>query len=286
MISLMALLKVWRPGTIYRFEDEPAVEEEFRRRSPAQVARAWLPYIALTVMVLLWGLPAVKTALNRTTVLIPVAGLDGAIARVPPGQARAAAVGMPAKFKFDWLASGGTAVLIAAVFSASCCGVGARGALRAMGGTLRDMRYPAATIASILALAYVMNDSGMTTSLGILCTRSGRAFPFLSPFLGWVGVFLTGSDTSSNVLFGGLQKAAAERLGLNPILTAAANTSGGVMGKMISPQSLAVACAATGLVGQEGSLFRSTLKHSLLLLALVGIIVYLQAFWFPWMIPS
>jgi lactate permease len=148
------------------------------------------------------------------------------------------------------------------------------------------MRIPAATIASILALAYVMNDSGMTGSLGIWCTRAGRMFPLVSPVLGWLGVVLTGSDTSSNVLFGGLQKSAAEQLGLNPILTAAANTSGGVIGKMVSPQSLAVACAATGMVGQEGPLFRATLRHSLLLLFLVGILVCLQAYVFPWMVPS
>src|SRR5208283_2486012 len=116
--------------------------------------------------------------------------------------------------------------------------------------------------------------------------RAGRIFPLISPVLGWLGVFLTGSDTSSNVLFGGLQKTAAEQLGINPLLTCAANTSGGVMGKMISPQSLAVACAATGMVGQEGPLFRSTLRHSLLLLSLVGILVCLQAYVFPWMVPS
>ena len=131
------------------------------------------------------------------------------------------------------------------------------------------MRYPALTIASVLALAYVMNASGMTACLGIWFTRAGRLFPFLSPILGWLGVFLTGSDTSSNVLFGGLQKSAATQLGINPILTAAGNTSGGVMGKMISPQSLAVACAATGTVGDEGRLLRFTLKHSLLLLLFV-----------------
>jgi lactate permease len=131
-----------------------------------------------------------------------------------------------------------------------------------------------------------MNASGMTACLGIWCTRAGRAFPLISPVLGWLGVFLTGSDTSSNVLFGGLQKTAAEQLGLNPLLTGAANASGGVMGKMISPQSIAVACAATGMVGKEGSLFRFTLRHSLVLLFLVCVIVYLQAFYLAWMIPA
>jgi lactate permease len=126
----------------------------------------------------------------------------------------------------------------------------------------------------------------MTPCLGLYSTKAGHMFPFISPILGWLGVFLTGSDTSSNVLFGGLQKTAAERLGINPLLAAAANTSGGVMGKMISPQSLAVACAATGMVGEEGSLFRFTLRHSLLLLLLICIITYLQAYALAWMVPA
>ena len=190
------------------------------------------------------------------------------------------------KFKVDYLASGGTAVLIAALASALVCGIGAGDAARLFGKTLHDMRYPALTIASVLALAYVMNASGMTSCLGVWFTRAGRLFPLLSPILGWLGVFLTGSDTSSNILFGGLQKSAATRLGIDPILTAAANTSGGVMGKMISPQSLAVACAATGIVGDEAKLLRFTLRHSLFLLLFVAAIVGLQAFWLTWMIPA
>jgi lactate permease len=147
------------------------------------------------------------------------------------------------------------------------------------------MRFPAVTVASVVGLAFVMNACGMTTSMGMAFTKAGALFPFLSPFLGMLGVFLTGSDTSSNVLFGGLQKVTAEQLGMNPLLTCAANTSGGVMGKMISPQSIAVACAATGLVGEEGNLFRFTVKHALFLTAVMGGIVALQAYVVPWMIP-
>jgi lactate permease len=191
-----------------------------------------------------------------------------------------------ARFKLDYLASGGSAVMIAAALSVLACGVGARDALGIVRDTLRDMASPAATIASILALAYVMNASGMTGCLGLFATRAGVLFPLISPALGWVGVFLTGSDTSSNVLFGGLQKTAAEKLGLSPLLTTAANTSGGVMGKMISPQSLAVACAATGMVGKEGGLFRFAIRHSLALVAVVCEIVFLQAYYVAWMIPS
>jgi len=294
MAALVLLMRVWRPRTIFRFGHESALEGETHGYTTAQVTRAWTPYFALTFVVLLWGLPPVKAGLSRSTVIIPVAGLDNAIARVPaalPGAAGAAAqsarpLPLPARFRLDYLASGGSAVFIAALFSAVICGLGAGDTARLLGRTLHDLRYPTITIAAVLALAYVMNASGMTVCLGIWCTKAGRAFPLISPVLGWIGVFLTGSDTSSNVLFGGLQKAAAEQLGINPLLTGAANASGGVMGKMISPQSLAVACAATGMVGDEGSLLRFTLKHSLVLLGVVCVITYLQAFYLTWMIPS
>jgi len=220
--------------------------------------------------------------------MVPVAGLDNAIARMPDTAVavREGPVPVPAKFKLDYLASGGTAVLFAALISAAACGLGVGDSAKLFGKTLHDMRYPALTMTAVLALAYVMNASGMTACLGIWSTGAGRMFPLISPVLGWIGVFLTGSDTSSNILFGGLQKTAAIQLGINPILTAAGNTSGGVMGKMISPQSLAVACAATGIVGEEGTLFRFTLRHSLLLLSIVAATVYIQAYWLSWMIPS
>jgi lactate permease len=270
---------------------------EVQRFTGAQVFRAWAPYIALTVMVMLWGVPTVKAALNRTTVMISVPGLDNAIARTPavlrpadqsPSAAGHAAAPVPvaAKFKLDYLAASGSSAMIAALISAAICGLGAGETVRLLGTTLHGTRSPALAISAVLALAYVMNASGMTTCLGIFATRAGTLFPLISPILGWLGVFLTGSDTSSNVLFGGLQKAAAEKLGINPLLTAAANTSGGVMGKMISPQSIAVACAATGLVGQEGSLFRFTIRHSLVLLSLICVLCYLQAYVLSWMIPA
>ncbi len=296
MAALVLLLRVWTPRTIFRFDHEPPTAIEVRRYSTGQVARAWTPYLALTCIVLLWGLPPVKAALNRSTLVIPVAGLDNGIAKVPAflpqtGENPAAPVRpalpvpQPARFKFDYLASGGSAVFIAALVSAGLCGIGAVGTLRQFGRTVHDMRYPMVTIAAVLALAYVMNASGMAACLGLWCTRAGRAYPFIAPIVGWLGVFLTGSDTSSNVLFGGLQKAAAEHLGLSPILMGAANASGGVMGKMISPQSLAVACAATGMVGEEGSLLRFALKHSLILLTMVCVITFLQAYYLTWMVP-
>jgi len=283
MASLLLLLRFWGPGTPFRFDHDEASPVAAALYTPAQVLRAWAPYLALTVVVLLWGMPPVKALLERATVLVPVPGLNNAVARTAGG---VLPVPVAAVFKLDYLAGSGTAVLIAALFSAVFCGLGAGETARLFGRTLHEMRYPAVTIACVLALAYVMNASGMTACLGLLCTRAGHAFPFFAPVLGWLGVFLTGSDTSSNVLFGGLQKSAAERLGISPLLTGAANASGGVMGKMISPQSIAVACAATGMVGQEGSLFRFTVRHSLTLLLVVCILTYLQAYCLQWMIPA
>ena len=196
---------------------------------------------------------------------------------------------VPAKiagiFTFNFLSAAGTAILFAAFLSSLICGVGMGDTAGIFGKTCNTMKFPALTIACVMGLAYIMNTSGMTNSLGLIFTKTGHWFPFVAPFIGWLGVFLTGSDTSSNVLFGGMQKATAESLGLNPVLLGAANTSGGVMGKMISPQSLAVACAACGMVGEEGTLFRFTLKHSIFLTMVVGVMVYVQAYYLQWMIP-
>jgi lactate permease len=388
MVSLVLLLKVWQPKSVWTFDHEPDFAgKEQHHYTAGEVFRAWSPYLALTVMVLLWGIPSIKASLDNSKVMITVAGLDNMIVKkmskpeeglkkiakvneeidkqlallnqADPKQAELAVklkelkgiedaflpvetglvgkgavltderlkacdlvskkmtetkklcgelvkinvtmkeqfkpfekavadqlpIKLAAKYNFNFMSAAGTAILIAAFLSALLCGVGIGDTFRILGKTLYDMRYPAVTVASVLGLAYVMNAAGMTNCLGLVFTKTGHIFPFIAPFLGWLGVFLTGSDTSSNVLFGGLQKATAEQLGLSPILTGAANTSGGVMGKMISPQSLAVACAATGMVGEEGTLFRFTLKHSLFLTVIVGIIVYLQAYIIPWMIP-
>jgi lactate permease len=280
MIALIALLQVWQPRKTYVFDHEThAGSREQHPYTARQVLRAWAPYLLLTILVLIWGIPAIKAVLDRSKMVFAVTGLDNLIANPQ-------LVKIPARYTFNFLSAAGTAILIAGGLSLPVCGVGFRDARKLASRTLRDMRFPAVTIASVLGLAYVMNASGMTNCLGLTFTRTGHLFPFIAPFLGWLGVFLTGSDTSSNVLFGGLQKATAEQLGLSPILIGAANTSGGVMGKMISPQSLAVATAACGMVGKEGLLFRFTLKHSLILAAVVGLIVYLQAYFLQWMIPT
>ena len=388
LAAMVILLRFWHPKTVWTFDHEPESRgKESHDYSGGQVFRAWAPYLVLTVMVLVWGVPTLKTALDKSKVVIPVTGLDNAIAKkvsapedgirkvaavqdeiarqaalLAPADPKQAALalafndlrglenqllaveqGLPgqapvltaervaafdavdkkqkellklekelvtsrsvekgrfkaldkalgdqlplrlaAKFTFNFMSAAGTAILIAAILSALICGVGIADFFHVLGKTLYDMRFPAITVASVVGLAFVMNASGMTTSMGLAFTKTGALFPFLSPFLGMLGVFLTGSDTSSNVLFGGLQKVTAEQLGIDPLLTCAANTSGGVMGKMISPQSIAVACAATGLVGEEGNLFRFTLKHALFLTTVMGIIVALQAYVFPWMIP-
>ncbi len=388
LVALVLLLKVWHPKTVWTFDHEPEFAgKENHDYTGGEVFRAWAPYLVLTVMVLIWGVPSVKSVLDKSQVVVPVAGLDGAIVKkvsapeegirkitavqaeiarqtallspADPKQAELAAslaglnalegrllavdrslpgtvpvltgerlaaydaitaqekairkladdlvtsktiekdrlktLGkdladqlpsrLAAKFALNFMSAAGTAILIAAILSTFICGVGIGGFVEVLGKTLYDMRYPALTIASVVGLAFVMNDSGMTTSMGMAFTTAGKLFPFLSPFLGMLGVFLTGSDTSSNVLFGGLQKVTAEQLGLNPLLTCAGNSSGGVMGKMISPQSIAVACAATGLVGEEGNLFGFALKHAIFLTTIAGIIVVLQAYVVPWMIP-
>ena len=286
--ALVTLLRFWRPKSVWSFDHEPQLRaEEGRTFSKGEIARAWAPYLTLTLMVLLWGIPVVKGWLDTTMVEIPVPVLhNGILKGVPgPGSVPGAAAAVPAVFRFNFLSAPGTAILIASIISARICGVGCSGYVTAAGKTLQNLRYPFITISSVLALAYIMNASGMTTTLGLVFTGTGFFFPFLSPFLGWLGVFLTGSDTSSNVLFGGLQKVTAQQLGLDPILTGAANSSGGVMGKMISPQSIAVATAATGMVGEEGNLFLFTLRHSLFLTSIIGLIVFLQAYVFPSMIP-
>ena len=191
----------------------------------------------------------------------------------------------PAVYKFDILAATGTSILVSAIISAFILRVSAKMFFETFSETLRELMKPIFTIGLVLGLAFIANYSGISSTLGLAFAASGALFPFFSPFLGWLGVFLTGSDTSSNALFANLQAVTAQQIGVNPILTIGANTTGGVTGKMISPQSIAVACAAVGLVGKESDLFRFTLKHSLFFALLIAIITYIQAYYLPWMIP-
>ncbi len=278
MIGLVAFLHVWRPAESAPQAPAPLTPANEAALIPTgTLLRAWSPYILLVIFVLLWGYGPVKALLDKATFVFPWPGVDGEIRRLPPVVAQASPYA--AKFTLNVLSASGTSALFAMLCSAVLLRVSPMRVLAIIGGTARDLSLSMLTIASVLALAYVMNYSGSTATLGLAFAATGPLFPFFSALLGWLGVFLTGSDTSANALFGNLQVVTAHTLGLSPELMAAANSSGGVMGKMISLQSISVAAAATGMAAaDEARLFRFTLKHSLLLAAVIGLIVTAYAY--------
>jgi L-lactate transport len=242
-----------------------------------QVLYAWLPYALLVVCVLLWGWMPLQTALNSLTIMIKWPMLHDLVYRMPP------IVKTPspyhAIYAFTWAGASGTACMVATILAALCLRMPPRHFLRVLWEVTLQLRLPTITVTAVLALAFLMNYCGATATLGLAFAATGALFPFFSALLGWIGVFLTGSDTSANALFGNLQVVTATRLGFNPTLMAAASSTGGVMGKMISLQTIAIAAAATGLSPNEQvKLFRFTLKHSLLLASLVGLITLLYAY--------
>ncbi|MCE5286985.1 MAG: lactate permease LctP family transporter [Pelosinus sp.] len=285
IISLTVFLKYWKPAKIWRFANEPAPTLQANRAQLTfgKVFKAWSPFIILTVMVILWGLKPVVAVLDATTIKWLVPGLDKVIMQVAPIAKQP--VALAALYKINWLSAAGTALFIASLITAAILGVGPGRFIAIFAKTFKQLIKPLITIPCVLGLAYIMNYSGMSSTLGLFLAGTGSLFPFFSPFLGWVGVFLTGSDTSANALFGNLQAVTGQQVGVDPILTVGANSSGGVCGKMISPQSIAVATAASGLVGKEGDLFSFTVKHSLILAVIVGIMTYVQAYFLTWMIP-
>ncbi len=275
--ALVLLLRAWRPKGVFRLEGD-ADDPDPPRHSAPEIARAWGPYALLVVFVLLWGMNAVKTKLNAWSVVYAWPGLHNQVLRAPPVVAQPAPYG--AMYTLNWLSAPGTACLLAALLAGL---VLLRMRPRAFGRvfvkTARNLLLAELTIASVLALAFVMNYCGATATLGLAFASTGRMFPFFSAILGWLGVFLTGSDTSANALFGNLQVVTANQLGLGAVLMAASNSSGGVMGKMISLQNIAVAAAAAGLKrDDEAKLFRFVLKHSILLAALIGLIVAVYSY--------
>lgn len=271
ILSLLVLLAFWRPG------DAAAAVSLPPRAQRLQLVRAWSPYILLVVFVLLWGYAPFKALLDKATVVIAWPGLDGAIERLPPVVSKAAPYA--AKFTFNILSASGTSALLATFCAGLVLGVSPGRFVACVGRTARDLGLPMVTIACVLALAYVMNYSGATATLGLAMAATGAFFPFFGALLGWLGVFLTGSDTSANALFGNLQVVTANHLGLDPALMAAGNSSGGVMGKMISLQSISVAAAATGMPSSdEAKLFGFTLKHSVFLACIIGLIVSAYAY--------
>ncbi|WP_454732545.1 MULTISPECIES: lactate permease LctP family transporter [Cupriavidus] len=263
-----------------------------RRASPyttAQTLRAWAPFGILTAIVTVWSLPSFKAlfagngALAGSVLKFKVPALDQLVIKAAPIVAQPKAY--EAVLKLDLLSAVGTAILLTALISAVLLRMKPRDALATFGETVAELRRPILSIGLVLAFAFVTNYSGMSSTLALLLAGTGAAFPFFSPFLGWLGVFLTGSDTSSNALFCSLQSTTAHQIGVSDTLLVAANTTGGVTGKMISPQSIAVACAATGLVGKESELFRFTVKHSLLFAVIVGGITMVQAYVLTGMVP-
>lgn len=287
ILALTIFLRAWKPASVWRFPGEEANKPQAAATLPVhsggELFTAWAPFIILTVMVILWGLKPVTDLLNKVTLSIYVPGLHNVVTQVAP--IVKTPTPMAAAYKINWLSAAGTSLFIASIFSAIVLGVGPGQFFSIFGKTLKQLTKPLITIPSVLGLAYIMNYSGMSSSLGLFLAGTGSFFPFFSAWLGWLGVFLTGSDTSANALFANLQAVTAQQVGVDPTLTVAANSSGGVTGKMISPQSIAVATAATGLVGKEGDLFSFTVMHSIALAVIVGIMTYLQAYILSWMIP-
>ncbi len=272
IVSLIVLLKFWKP--------RDAVQATPHRHTGGSVLLAWSPYACLVVLVLLWGRADVKAILNHATWVFNWPGLHELVLRMPP-IARAASK-YPAQYTLNLLSASGSACLIAVFLSAAILRVSPKKLAYWTWLTAKQLALPLVTIAAVVALAYLMNYSGATATLGLAFAATGVMFPFFSSLLGWLGVFLTGSDTASNALFGTLQMVTADHLNLNAALMAAANSSGGVMGKMISLQSIAVAAAATGMAHhEEGKLFRFTLRHSIFMATVVGLLTMFYAYVMP-----
>ena len=300
LICLTVFLKVWHPKENFRFANDGTTKGICMPRSGkagsalgftgGQVFKAWTPFIILTAMVTVWSLKPFKMLFDKGG---PLAGLvfKWEVPHLHNLVIKAAPIVASAKpyeaiYKLDILSATGTAILISALISIALLRMKPADAARTFVEVVLELKRPIYSIGMVLAFAFVANYSGLSSTLALVLAGTGALFPFFSPFLGWLGVFLTGSDTSSNALFCSLQATTAHQIGVSDTLLVAANTTGGVTGKMISPQSIAVACAAVGLVGKESDLFRFTVKHSLMFATMVGIITYVQAYYLTGMIPQ
>ena len=298
MAALALFLRGWKPRGTLAVHDPRQLHRTPPRRSArrssmtastsaapsqytrGQVIKAWVPWIILSVFVFLWGVPQIKAFLDSIWILkIPVEGLHNLVQKVPP--VVAAPVAEPAIYSLNLLSATGTGILLAAIVSGFVLGYSPLGLIRMYFKTFYLIRFSLLTIAGMLALGYVTKYSGTDATLGLAFAQTGWLYPLFGTMLGWLGVALTGSDTSSNVLFGGLQKITSEQLGLNPVLMASANSSGGVMGKMIDAQSIVVASTATRWYGHEGDILRYVFFHSLALAVLVGLLIMAQAYVWP-----
>ncbi|RAI54629.1 L-lactate permease [Roseicella frigidaeris] len=295
MVCLAGFLRVWHPKTLWlatsRTED-PTVDNApasgprsvgaaaAARAEGGAVLRAWLPWVILSVFVFLWGVPQVRAFLDGLWIWrLPVPGLHNMVMKVPPVVAEPHAEA--AVYSLNLLSATGTGILLAAIVAGLVMRYSPLALLRAYGQTFWVIRYSLLTIAAMLALGFVTRYSGTDATLGLAFAQTGWIYPLFGTLLGWLGVALTGSDTAANVLFGGLQKVTAQQLGLSPVLMAAANSSGGVMGKMIDAQSIVVASTATRWYGHEGDILRYVFFHSIALAVLVGLFVMLQAYVYP-----
>jgi lactate permease len=289
MAALALFLKVWHPKRVWTSAsrdgetvtyDEAmakAVRHGFTR---AQVVKAWTPWAILSVLVFIWGLPQAKNWLNDLSApKVAIEGLHNLVVRMPPVVPKPTPEA--AIYVLNWLSATGTGILIAAIIAGVVMGIGAGRMVQTYGRTLKRVRFSLLTIAAMLALGFTTKSAGLDSTLGLAFAHAGWLYPFFGTMLGWLGVALTGSDTSSNVLFGGLQRVSAEQLGLSPVLMAASNSSGGVMGKMIDAQSIVVASTATQWYGHEGDILRYVFFHSLALAALMGLLVMAQAYVYP-----
>jgi lactate permease len=281
ILSLLFLLKYWKPKSIWRFKEEPALQTSVEiKYTSLQILRAWSPFIIMTLFIIAWGFQPVKDILNSIGFIkFKIPGLDNAILQ-PDGNP------LPIKaFDFNYLSTPGTAVVFATLISIPLIGISIRESIKIFGATLKQLMFPIITIAAVVGYAFIANYAGMSITMAGALASTGVLFPFFSPILGWLGVFLTGSDTSANALFGKLQAQTADTLGFDPLVTVSANATGGVTGKMISPQSIAVGAAAVGLVGKESDLFRFTFKHSFIMLFIVCVLTCLQVYVMKWVVP-
>jgi lactate permease len=315
MLAMVAFLRFWQPAEVWRFPDEPRPEADaagaYREHvrdsrdkrtalTPRQIAYAWTPWLVLSVMVFVWGAgktvldggrpqgPNLLAGISKLSVAVPWLHhrvfRSGPVVKVPEGSDRAAEP-EEAMYDLNWLSATGTGIFLAAVLSAFWLRIGPRAFFAQFRETLFRVRWALLTIACMLALAFVTKYSGADATLGLAFTYTGRLYPFFAPMLGWLGVALTGSDTSCNALFGSLQRITADRLGLSTTLIVASNSTGGVMGKMIDAQSIVVAATATNQHGGEGRILRFVFFHSLVLAVLVGLLTLAQAYWLTWMVP-
>lgn len=282
--ALVVLMRVWRPRETFHLPGEVPSNAVNHGHSAAAVLRAWMPYAFLVVLVLVWGYAPMKAWLDQFTIRWPMPGLHNVIERMPPVTAKPSAYA--AVYTFNWLSAAGTACVFASVLAGLALGVKPVRLAGMYVATVKQLALPMVTIASVLGMAYLMNYAGMTSALGLAFAATGPSFPFFSAILGWLGVVLTGSVTSSCALFGNLQVVTGQALNLSTILTASTNAAGGVMGKMLSLQSIAVAVSATGMpIADESKLFRAMLRHSLTLVVVVGLLALFYAYVAPGAIP-